>query len=307
MEKNFSFLVTYFPLWISLVSLISLFFPNLLSWFKGDLITYSLGGVMLAMGLTLSIEDFKRLLNYPIPILLGVFLQYSVMPTLGFLLFHYSNLPTPFGVGIALVSCCPGGTASNVLTYLSKADVALSVTMTTISTLVAIFLTPALTTLIIGSKVDVNAIGLFLSTAKVILLPVGLGILINRYLPSFSRSVTPFSSQISVILIILIVASIIGASSKTILEYGIQIGLFVFLLHSLGFLFGYILSKLFKQSEIYSRTISIEVGMQNSGLGVLLAKENFLDPLVAVPSAISSLFHSLIASALAGYWRRKKL
>jgi bile acid:Na+ symporter, BASS family len=260
---------------------------------------------MLSMGLTLTLDDFKRLLYYPTPILLGVFLQYSIMPLLGFLIAEYSGLKNSFGVGIALVASCPGGTASNVLTYIARADVALSVTMTTISTLIAIFLTPILTKITIGNKIEVNTFGLFISTAKVIIVPVGIGILFRKFFPKYSLRLVPYSPAISVLLIILIVASIIGSSSEIIFEYGLEVGLFVFLLHSLGFFFGYAFSKIFKQEEIIARTISIEVGMQNSGLGVLLAKENFTDPLVAVPSAISSLFHSIIASALASYFRRK--
>jgi BASS family bile acid:Na+ symporter len=260
---------------------------------------------MLTMGLTLKLDDFKRLVSYPVPILLGVFLQYSIMPFLGFAISHFMGLSIPFSAGIALVSCCPGGTASNVLSYIARADVALSVTMTVISTLFAVILTPLLTSLLIGNKIEVNTMGLFLSTVKVIVIPVGLGVILSHFFSKQAETISKVSPEVSVILIILIVASIIGSSRNAILQSGAYLAVCVFILHSMGFLLGYVLSKIIVRDEIVARTISIEVGMQNSGLGVVLAGQNFADPLVAVPSAVSSLFHSLIASVLAGIWRKR--
>lgn len=292
-----------FPLWVLTTSVAALFRPGLFTWFSGDLITWGLGGIMLAMGLTLEIDDFRRVMARPLVVLLGVGLQYLVMPLMGWLVASWTGLPTPFAVGLILVSCCPGGVASNVISYLALADVGLSVSLTAVSTSLSVIMTPVLTTLYASSRVDVHATGLLLSTLQVVIIPVVTGLLIRRYAARAARTVLPAAPLVAVVLITLIVASIIGSSRTAILEGGLQLVGAVFLLHALGFLLGYGLARLLASGTITARTVSIEVGMQNSGLGVVLAGENFPDPLVAVPSAISSLTHSVIASILAGIWR----
>jgi BASS family bile acid:Na+ symporter len=191
-----------------------------------------------------------------------------------------------------------------VVTYLARADVPLSVTMTAISTFLAIVMTPMLTAILVGNRIDVNAWGLFFSTVQVVIIPIAIGILMNRFLPQVTKKFVLFSPLVAVIFITLIVASIVGSSRDYILKSGAVLILAVFSLHSLGFLLGYIFSWLAAKLKIPARTISIEVGMQNSGLGVVLARQNFADPMVAIPSAISSVFHSLIASFLAALWRK---
>ena len=260
---------------------------------------------MLGMGLTLTIDDFKRVLQFPKSVFIGVFLQYTVMPASGYAIAFIYDLPTPFAVGLILVACCPGGTASNVLTFIAKADVALSVTLTAISTVLSVALTPILTFLLAGSRVDVNSVGLLLSTLKVIILPVACGVFLNYFFPRLTKKLSVVSPLLAVVMIILIVASVIASNKAPITESGFKLLASVFSLHIAGFFFGYILSTLFKQDTIRARTISIEVGMQNSGLGVVLARENFTNPLTAVPCAISSLAHSLIASVLAAFWRKE--
>lgn len=294
-----------FSLIVLTVSILSLLNPSLFTWFSGNLITYGLGIIMLGMGLTLSLEDFKGVMKYPKLVLLGLILQYTIMPYSGWFCGKIFNLSTPFAVGLILVACCPGGTASNVITYLARANVVLSVTMTSISTFMAILLTPALTLLLTGSRIEVNAIGLFTSTVQVVVIPIIIGLLMNKFMPKTTQKVVPYMPLVSIIFISLIVASVIGASKQEILKAGFSLIAAVFSLHFLGFLFGYLFSKLISKDEIASRTIAIEVGMQNSGLGVVLARSNFANPLVAIPSAISSLFHSLIASLLAAYWRKR--
>ncbi|MCB1176643.1 MAG: bile acid:sodium symporter family protein [Leptospiraceae bacterium] len=292
-----------FPLWIFISSGTALYKPEIFTWLKGDLIIYSLGLIMLSMGITLTFDDFKRILSRPMPIALGVFLQFTVMPLSRFFISKLFNLSPELSAGVILVSSCPGGTASNVLTYLAKADVALSVTLTTVSTFLAIILTPAITALLVGNEIKVDTIGLIWSTFKVVVIPVISGILISKYFKeklSYLLDILPF---ISIILIILIVSSVIGSRREIILQSGIILGSAIFLVHSIGFLIGYLMAKTILKNEITSRTISIEVGMQNSGLGVLLAKENFASVLVSVPPAISSLFHSLISSFLVFIWR----
>ena len=215
---------------------------------------------------------------------------------LGWLLADIFNLPTFFAVGLILVSCCPGGTASNVIAYLAKANLALSVCMTTFSTMGAIFLTPFLTSFLSGSYVDVSAWGLFYSTVQVVLIPVSIGLLINKYLPKKTSFFSSFSPALAVILIALIVASIIGQGKEIILSSGLKLLFSILILHILGFTFGYFISNYLFKNQAVSRTISIEVGMQNSGLGVVLAQQNFTNPMAAIPAAISSLIHSIYGS-----------
>jgi BASS family bile acid:Na+ symporter len=298
-------LTNAFPAWVFIASLAAIVRPGLFTWFSGPLIPVGLAIIMLGMGLTLEPEDFRRVATRPGLVLTGVGLQYTVMPGMGWSVATLLSLPTPYAVGLILVACCPGGTASNVISYLARADVPLSVTMTTISTVLAVVATPALTALLAGSRIDVPAWGLLVSTIQVVVLPVVLGVALKRYASTFTRAILPAAPLAAVVMITLIVASIIGAGRAEIIAAGPRLVAAVFLLHAGGFFFGYALSWLIARDRIAARTISIEVGMQNSGLGVVLARQNFASPLFAIPSAISSLFHSLIASALAAVWRRR--
>ena len=270
--------------------------PPVFTWFSGELITWGLGLIMLGMGLTLDLNDFEEVLKKPWWLILGFMLQFTLMPFFGWILGIIFELPPFFAIGLILVASCPGGTASNVMVYLARANLALSVSMTSISTIAAIIMTPLLTTILSGSDVEVDTKGLFFSTLKVILLPIILGILINRKSPKFSIRIIPFAPPLAVILITLIVASIIGQGKEIILSSGLELVFSIMTLHLIGFILGYIISKIVIKNEEISRTISIEVGMQNSGLGVVLAKDNFANPAVAIPSAISSLVHSLYGS-----------
>lgn len=298
-------LTNAFPIWVLAASLLALIHPPIFIWFSGPLIPFGLGIIMLGMGLTLSLDDFREVFERPLSVFCGVFLQYTVMPFLGWSLAYLFRLPNPLAVGLILVACCPGGTASNVVSYLARVDVPLSVTMTAVSTLIAVMMTPTLTAWLAGSRIDVNAWGLFWSTVQVVILPITIGVALNRLTPKLTQQLVTFSPLVAVIFITLIVASIVGSGRSLILKSGLRLIAAVFSLHALGFLFGYFFSRIGIKNVMSARTISIEVGMQNSGLGVVLAKQNFTDPLVAIPSAISSVFHSLIASLLAAYWRKK--
>jgi bile acid:Na+ symporter, BASS family len=260
--------------------------------------------IMLGMGLTLETADFARVARSKRLVAIGVALQYLVMPAVGWLSAWAYGLPAPFAVGLILVACCPGGTASNVVSYLARADVPLSVVMTAVSTLLAALMTPTLTAMLASSRIDVPAGGLFVSTVQVVILPVAAGLLLRRLWPRLTAALLPVAPLAAVVMITLIVASIIGAGRDDIIAAGPRLLLAVCTLHAGGFVLGFASSRLLAADLRAARTISIEVGMQNSGLGVVLARQNFADPLVAIPSAISSLFHSLIASALAGWWRR---
>lgn len=285
-----------FPFFVTIASAIALIYPPSFTWFSGPFITYGLGGIMLGMGITLRWEDFIEVGRSPRWVLLGVVLQFTIMPMLGWFLGRWFQLPPFFAVGLILVSCCPGGTASNVIAYLAKAHVALSVAMTAISTFSAILLTPLLTSALSGTYVEVAASGLFYSTLKVVLLPITLGILINRFFPITTQKCIPYAPPIAVLLITLIVASIIGQGSAIILSAGLRLLGALMILHFLGFLMGYLFSQYLIGNTEVSKTISIEVGMQNSGLGVVLAQENFANPMTAIPAAISSLVHSIYGS-----------
>ena len=304
MKRLLEFLTNGFPVWVLAASIVALVKPSTFTWFSGPAIPVGLAIIMLGMGLTLSVDDFRRVGRQPAPVLCGVFLQYTVMPFLGWGLGYALGLPNEWAVGLVLVSCCPGGTASNVICYLAKADVALSVSMTSVSTLLAALMTPTLTALLAGSRVHVPAWGLFMSTVQVIILPVIGGLLLKRYLPGVTRRVLPAAPLAAVVMICLIVASVIGAGKEQILRAALPLLAGVVLLHSIGFLLGFVLSIVVLRNVAAARTISIEVGMQNSGLGVVLARQNFTNPAVAIPSAISSLTHSLIGSMLAAIWRR---
>ena len=283
----------------------ALLHPPLFTWFQGSMITLGLGGIMLGMGLTLQPADFKQIVRHPKWVLVGVGLQFIVMPSLGWGLGKVFELPPFFAVGLILVSCCPGGTASNVIAYLAKSNVALSVCMTAISTLAAILITPLLTSQLSGNYVNVDATGLLYSTLKVVLLPILLGVILNRYLPKQTAKILPFAPAVAVLLITLIVASIIGQGKEIILDSGVNLILALICLHLTGFVLGFLISLgLFKNWSV-AKTISIEVGMQNSSLGVVLARENFTNPMVAIPAAVSSLIHSLLGSLFVSLFKNK--
>lgn len=294
-----------FPLWVSAAALIALVEPSVFTWFSGPWITYGLGGIMLGMGLTLSWNDFALVAKTPSWVVLGMLLQFTVMPLLGWGLGILFQLPPFFAVGLILVACCPGGTASNVIAFLANANVALSVAMTTCSTFGAILLTPFLTASLSGSYLDVDAWGLFYSTLKVVLVPVALGVLLNQYANRLTQRILPYAPATAVVLIVLIVASIIGQGKEIILSSGLNLIAAILLLHFFGFVLGYFLSKIILKNTAVSKTIAIEVGMQNSGLGAVLARENFINPATAIPSAISSLVHSIYGSIFVAITKNK--
>ena len=296
-------LTNAFPLWLLLASGIALVRPELFTWFSGPFITIGLGVIMLSMGMTVGFEDFRRIARERTSVLPGVALQYTLMPLLGWSIGWLLDLPTPFAVGLILVSCCPGGTASNVITFLARADVALSVTMTTASTLLAVLMTPTLTALLAGSRIDVPAGGLLLDTVQVVVLPVVAGAVLKARFPAACSRVLPVAPLVAVAMIVLIAASVIGGGREQVIEAGGRLLLAVLCLHVGGFALGYGVARALIGREQAARTAAIEVGMQNSGLGVVLARQNFANPLVAIPSAISAVMHSVVGSVAAAIWR----
>lgn len=297
-------LANLFPVWVVGCSGLALFYPHLFIWFNSTMIVWGLAVIMIGMGLTLSVDDFRRVARLPRQVVIGVAAQFLVMPVLGWGIARGLALEPALAVGLILVACCPGGTASNVVSFIARADVALSVSMTLCSTFAAVAMTPLLTKWLAGAYVEVSAWGLFVNTLQVVVAPVTLGVLLNRYAPRLVDRVLPAAPLVSVILITLICASIIGANAQTVRASAALLFTAVALLHLGGFGLGYLLARLLRLSELASRTVSIEVGMQNSGLGAVLARASFPELLLApVPSAISASFHSIIGSVLAAWWR----
>ncbi|XP_047337331.1 sodium/pyruvate cotransporter BASS2, chloroplastic [Impatiens glandulifera] len=305
-EQIIETLTTLFPVWVILGTIIGIYKPAAVTWLKTDLFTLGLGFLMLSMGLTLKFEDFRRCLRNPWTVGVGFLAQYLIKPILGFFIAMTLKLSAPLATGLILVSCCPGGQASNVATYISKGNVALSVLMTTCSTIGAIIMTPLLTKLLAGQLVPVDAAGLAISTFQVVLVPTLVGVLSNEYFPQFTSRIITITPLIGVILTTLLCASPIGQVSEVLKTQGLQLLLPVAILHGAAFAIGYWLSKI-SFGESTSRTISIECGMQSSALGFLLAQKHFTNPLVAVPSAVSVVCMALGGSGLAVYWRNKPI
>ncbi len=298
------------------------FFPPAFTWmtdgsirFAGQpLLNLALGVIMLAMGLTLTFEDYRGLMKLPRAFVAGVALQYTIMPLSGFAVAKVLGLEPGLAVGLILVACCPGGTASNIVTYIARGHVALSVAMTMASTLAAVVLTPLLTGWLAGAYVEIDRLNLLVNLVGVVLVPVIAGTLLNRLFPRVAGAVSAVLPLVAIVLVVLIVGGIVGGSKTQIMEHAGVLLLATFLLHALGFALGYGLARVLGLGEVEARTISIEVGMQNSGLGSGLAKTpafaaQFADvaqaALAPVPAAISAVWHVLIGSLLAGWWRRK--
>lgn len=304
MSRALGLATNLFPVWVAIFCGAALFVPGLFTWFTGPWIVWALAIVMLGMGITLSFEDFRQVARMPKAVAMGFVAQYTIMPFLGWSIARGLRLDPAFAVGLILVSCCPGGTASNVVTYLARAHVALSVLMTMCSTFGAIVMTPLLTKWLAGTYVPVSAWNLFLDTVKVVLAPLVLGLVLHHRAPRLVKAVLPVAPLISVAAIVMICASIIGANAGHIRESAGILFLAVALLHAGGFALGWVFAWAFGYGDTIRRTVSIEVGMQNSGLGAVLARQNFPNlPAAPTPCAISAVFHSVIGSLLAGWWR----
>ena len=311
-EKFFITLANFFPAWVIGGACLALWNPSTATWFQPGWIPLFLGIIMLSMGLTLSLDDFLRVIQIPRSIALGVGLQYTIMPLLGFSLGTLLHLPMDYVIGMILVACCPGGTASNVVCFIARSNIALSVSLTAVSTLAAVIITPLLTTLMIesisrssiGVPIQVDTIGLLINTFKIVILPVTFGALLNHYFRKWVKKINPYTPFIAVMSIVFIVDFILAAKKEEIISTGPPLIFAIVTLHALGFTLGYFLSKLLKLSEKNSQTISIEVGMQNSGLATELARSNFPDfSLATVPGAISALTHCILGSIAAGLCR----
>lgn len=272
----------------------------------GTLISVLLGVVMFGMGLATKVEDFKVVFRRPLDIAIGCAAQFTIMPTLAWALSRLFGLDEALTVGVVLVGCCPGGTASNVITYLAKGDLALSVGMTGVSTILAPFLTPALTLLIAGKTVDVDASGMFVGILWVVILPILLGFAAKRFFPKATEKAVRFMPTLSSVAIAIIIMLILAVNAKRLFTGGLTVFIVVVLHNVCGLALGYMLAAALRLAEPKRRALCIEVGMQNSGLAASLAAVHFAAyPMAAVPGAIFSVWHNMSGAFLARCFRLK--
>ncbi|MFC7375562.1 bile acid:sodium symporter family protein [Brachybacterium sp. GCM10030268] len=301
-DRSARLAVTVFPALVVLAALFAFLVPSA-GQAIAPLISLFLGIIMFAMGLTLTIPDFTLVARRPLPILIGILAQFVIMPLVGLGIALLLQLPPELAVGVILVGCAPGGTSSNVIAYLSKADTALSVTMTSISTLLAPVFTPLLTLWLAGSYLPVAAGDMALSIVQIVLIPVVAGVVIRLLLSRLVDRVLPALPWVSVAGISVVVLAVVSGSTETIISAGALVLLAVVLHNAVGYLAGYWLARALKQGERAARTTSIEVGMQNSGLAATLAASAF-SPAAALPGAVFSIWHNLSGALLAVYYRR---
>ncbi len=299
-------LSVFFGKWMALiviaVAALALFAPQTCLWIKTSWINWLLGIVMFGMGLTLKMSDFKVVFSRPKDIIIGFIAQFTLMPLIAFVLTKAFQLPTEIAVGVILVGTCPGGTSSNVMTYLSKGDVPLSVGMTAVSTLFAPLMTPLLTLLYAGQRVDVNAVAMFLSIVKVVLVPIALGLVCNYFFGKLTREIVRILPLISTLAIIMIIASVVSANSARLKTVGAMVVVVVVLHNLLGYATGYGVGKLLCLDATKCRALSIEVGMQNSGLATSLAATHFAQyPLATIPGAVFSVWHNISGAVYANF------
>lgn len=292
-----------FALWVILFAVLGFLFPDVFRLVTPWIVTL-LAIIMFGMGLTISADDFREVARRPYDVGVGVLGQFLIMPLLAVLLTKIIPMPPEVAAGVILVGCCPGGTSSNVMTYLAKGDVALSVACTSVTTLLAPVVTPFLVWMLASEFLPVDGWAMFLSIVKVVLIPLALGFAAQKIMPGFVRKAVPALPLVSVIGIVLIVAAVVAASRASILQSGLMIFAVVVLHNGLGYLIGYFAAKAAGLSLAKRKAIAIEVGMQNSGLGAALATAYF-SPLAAVPSAIFSVWHNISGALLANYFSGK--
>lgn len=303
LNRTSAYLTKWTPAFVTAVAVFTYFFPDTFAWVKGHAQTSILGFIMLTMGLTLSKEDFRILISRPIDMLIGVTAQYLLMPLIAWTVAKALNLPHPVAVGLLLVGCCPGGVSSNIMSFLCKGDVAFSVGMTTVTTLLAPIMTPVLMLHLAGENVDVDAIGMFKSILIVTILPVALGFALNATFSDKSRfaEIKKTLPGCAVIGLACIVGGVVSAHGQKIVASGIVIFAAVLLHNTLGYILGYLTGLFAKFSNAKRRTVSIEVGMQNAGLATVLSAKHFpAMPEAAIASAVSCVWHSISGALLAG-------
>ena len=290
---------------ILIIATMALFIPETVLWVQTSWINNLLMLVMFGMGLTLNPRDFLMVFKHPKEILVGGITQFTIMPILAFILGKTFGLDTPLLVGVILVGTCPGGTASNVMTYLAKGDVALSVGMTSINTLFAPILTPLITYFFLRTSVDMDIWAMFFSIIKVVIMPIGLGLLITKLFKNSSKKASVYLPFISVVAITLIIASVVSHNAEQISKTGFIIFTVVILHNLLGYMAGFGIATLSHMAPAQKKAMSMEIGMQNSGLATSLAMTSFPNLAMAtVPGAIFSVWHNISGSILASVFRK---
>ena len=306
MKRICHYISEYMGILVLASAVVALVFPDVLQHVKPTVINYLLGVVMFGMGLTLNLKDFKIVFSRPKDVIIGCMAQFTVMPLLAWMLSRLFALDEALALGVVLVGCCPGGTASNVITYLAKGDLALSVGMTGVSTLLAPFLTPLLTWALAGKSVNVDVVGMLLSILWVVIVPIIVGLIVKWLWPKFTEQATDYLPAFSSIAIATIVAIVIAANASKLLAGGLIIIVVVALHNVCGLALGYLIGRLLQLTEAKKRAISIEVGMQNSGLASSLATIHFAAyPLATIPGAIFSVWHNLSGTLVARLYTRK--
>ncbi|MCR5260685.1 MAG: bile acid:sodium symporter family protein [Candidatus Gastranaerophilales bacterium] len=300
-----NFIGKYMAVIILVAAFASLFFPACFLCVKTSYINYLLMIIMFGMGLTLKSDDFVLIFSHPREIFFGTVSQYVFMPLIALGLCYLFHLDAALTAGVILVGTCPGGTASNVITYLSKGDIALSVCMTSVNTLLAPILTPLITYLMLKTTVETNITAMFIGIIQVILVPIILGLVINKYFGKFTQKCVKLLPMMSVFAICLIVVSVVSHNSEKIFSAGLIILAVVILHNILGYLFGFGVGKLLGLNPAKTKAFSIEVGMQNSGLATSLASTAFPTmPEAAVPGAMFSVWHNISGAVLAAFYRK---
>lgn len=292
-----------FAIWALLSALLGFVFPEFFA-SLAFLIVPILGIIMFGMGMTLKTSDFLEIIKRPKPVIIGLLAQFTIMPLIAYLLTVVFSLDPLIAVGVILVGCCPGGTSSNVITFLAKGDVALSVAITSISTLLAPFLTPILLQVFAGQLIDIDLLSMMVTITKIVILPILLGIIVHKFLGDKIESAITVLPMISVLGISIIIAAVVAVSKATILDSGAIVFVVVALHNMLGYSLGYLLARLLGFTETQRRAIMIEVGMQNSGLGAALAATYF-NPVAALPSAIFSVWHNFSGAIVANVFAKR--
>ena len=305
MKKVCDFIAQWMGLLVLMVAAVAMFVPGSFDWIETKTINPMLGVIMFGMGLTLSPNDFKIVLSRPKDILIGCLAQFTIMPLLAWLLTLAFSLPKELALGVILVGCCPGGTASNVITYLAKGDLALSVGMTACSTLLAPIVTPLLVWLMAGTMVNVDTLGMLLSIVYVVIAPIIVGLLCQHFLPKLTKAITPYLPAFSSLAIAITVGIVVSHNADRLMLGGMIVILVVILHNLLGLSLGFTIGRLLRLEKPKCIALSIEVGMQNSGLASSLANMHFAAyPLATVPGAIFSVWHNISGALAARIFQR---
>ena len=302
-QKFSSAFSTLFPVWTVMSAVVGIKAPATFSFMQANMFTLCLATLMLSMGITLTLDDFKRVFSKPDVVGIGFLACYVMMPVTAMLVGNMMGLSGPLLAGLILVGSINGGQASNLCAYIARGDVALSVLMTTATTIGCIFMTPLICKFCLGAIVDVDAIGMAISTIQVVLMPIVLGVTLNKYVPKACRAVEPACPIIGVLMTIILVGASVATCAEPILNAGLKLQVAAFLLHAIGGAAGYWVMRALGYDETVCRTTAIETSMKSSAFGFLLATLHFPEFLVRVPSAVSVVWMAVMGSSMAVFWR----